>query len=1666
MSEAYLLETLQSFYGDLIAIGEGRLHGPSLEGDELTALLANFKNFLEEPPKREASRKQLESGKINVGDVEYSVNKEFQEYSIQLADEVNLDEVEAAKLLLEAQDSQILLGRSLVECALIRFHQRRKYLLDCIRLCIELANDDENESIKAVFEEIVARYVFDLPLPGAPAAAVPKEKKIVPRCMAAMAKIKDWLEKLANKIMLARMHSGTAPPEIETIEFCRLSLVQQHENLAVILCAAVEQRHAERTNFEEFIQLLKKADKYDHLLVHLFPVIGAYIRLYGSTEGWGDLVVARSLNQKIVNDETSWSLPFLYAAVKVWWIAEYSGFYVEGPVSDPSIDIDKEDKERNKQFTDALKEGAFDFMLSLAGDVAAPEWQDPSRIGIRQWLQRKSPQLMTDATPFSDYFHTCLMNQLEDFVDAFISNLPDVLRKLRTEEDEQRQLSQHHEQDLDLERFLVIISYVFERRPDAADVFWSDSESNLAGFMQWASRRASTPLVCAFCEMLQSITENEQYALAAHQFLLEDSNAGGKMRRSQSLTWAQIFKELHYFTKKIRGEISSPQQTHEYRTQKPGEDLAETEPESAMLLECYLRLIARLGSQSTAAREFLLRNQDFPLVDVILQLNSCHIPPRLRACGFYAIAALMRHKEQEDSNTMWACIDAFVSGGFQAASNSRALIKGQSHSSAGVVDRVLDELSNGFEEPNAFINLINALVAPADQASLLRDALPFPENLGSSLRMPGIEPYVDFVLGHVFSLKSKELQDISQLRVLRVSCLEFILLCLNTFNEDLIILGNETNVSVDSIISASDLATYVRLHPFARVMEWMFNGQVVDAIFQTIHQQSSDIGSVSPDSPLILGIIRAVEVVSKVLELQDTYVDLVRQVIKQHTGQRHRHVPHASYASFEEGFAHHLEVVADLGRYCGLGHPELTMVCLKLLARISTSSKLISAWNTEPGRQSHRNKAVVALEKDGEADSISGSLIAELIVPLDLAREADSPNYLIKTYILDFLYACLRASPDKPTIAHLLLGFKCGVSHLKVEPRGQFEERTSLFHNLLRVLLETPFGDEELGMRTWLVSLKRKVMGILQILWSSPLSSAIVLEELRSNDVLFHILLREESIQPDLVWDGVSMEERGFLLSDAAVGFSEFLATRQLTFDYLAIELCSVTQRRLPSLKRRIYDALNGQVTTANSDSPQPIPTIFDLYDFMPADGQWEIPTPEFTYFRGEEFNICLEGGHDSVPLYNMERVKQVIELKRRQDAHAGHLATATDLASVDREQVLLEEYLVYHNRQAVVNSERRKVLKAWVNLLMVMFEASDHQGSAKVAFLLQALQTILPSLESFGSERPGEAFELAKLAKVLLFKLDIAAPDAGDKDAHTVGNLISEKLFQLFEVCLYAIGRRTGSAELRSTYYAICYRYLTGIIDDGRDFVPGRRKAIKAVQVYGERLLTIVCDDAFGGDATCQTSALILLGALTNLGRRENDGQVVEALNRLNFIGVLVDSLKTILDDVNAARKAGNSEQQEAYSHAKLALLLQLCQTRDGAKYVLQANLLRAIELSGLFAADPELQIDRSDTKALADHYDLLIRVMRVIGAAILSRGAHNVPQGRRFLTEHRMLVMHVLKRSAGIAAVDQKLEELVVGLADSFMVLITATEFLEFEDTQGPGPQQQKRNGPVLFH
>lgn len=287
MAEVTILDALQAFHRELVALNGG--YGDAAESLNNELLVQAFEKELEKlwecPARNEKSRNVVKAGKcpdpqqrptlwrkskhlvgkLSIEEQEFTINEKFQQDALLLSDELDLDEIEAAKCLLESQDDPSVLGRSLLECAIIRFHQQRKYTLDALRLLLELDSVEDDTEESGALETIkmfVAARLFQ--------SRAGDTKGYVPRCMAAMGRIKVWLQKLGDK-MSAAQALGQAKPdqlseEMETVEFSRVSLIQQHELLGVILCRCVEKRQATVMDFMDFITTLKKQDKYDNLL--------------------------------------------------------------------------------------------------------------------------------------------------------------------------------------------------------------------------------------------------------------------------------------------------------------------------------------------------------------------------------------------------------------------------------------------------------------------------------------------------------------------------------------------------------------------------------------------------------------------------------------------------------------------------------------------------------------------------------------------------------------------------------------------------------------------------------------------------------------------------------------------------------------------------------------------------------------------------------------------------------------------------------------------------------------------------------------------------------------------------------------------------------------------------------------------------------------------------------------------------------------------------------------------------------------------------------------------------------------------------------------------------------------------------------------------------------
>ena len=1593
----------------------------------------------------------LSKGTVTIDDESYTINPEFQGNAIQLADTLHLDEIESCRLLLDTDEDNTPSGSSPVASAVVRFQQRRNWLLDSLRILLNLSLDlDLPDPTRLTAREYVGLVLETKDGPARNGSLYLR------KCLDSMSDIEKWLQALGDRILGARALGQTNYSDLDDITaFQQQSLRQQHESLGAIVTLLIRANYSAVEDFYKLIGQASKIDRWNNLTLHYLPVIAAFTSEYGSADGSGSLRDARTLDKKIMdsNGDTPWQLRNLHAATKTWWLAEYSGWYSEQPTGSPvqNVDFEAEATERSEAFFQALKDGALQCTLSICSQIVQYEWYDPSRSGLIQFLLRDSQLLPQDLGSTSAYFQTLIMEQFETFVDAFITNMPDTLRRFKAEEDSQRKkfLMNRHadgrtlpsDQDFHLERFLIIISFAFDNRVEAAQSFWSDTDSNLYGFLQWASKRQSTPTVGAFCEMLRSISKGEECAASAHEFLLEEGNfVTAKIRRNSSISWAQIFGELNVYVSKIREQAQPSRTTNAYNIVAPTDEI--DEPESELMMINYLRLMAHLSAESSIVRSWMLSQQEINLLEVLFYLCNNTVSSRLQACALSVVKALLTSKTQEVSDTIWSMTDQWVSGALNPQNVPR--LSKISSPTVWAEEVTFSTIAGDFEYMNEFCGLMHRLVEPTEQSSGLNDRLPFPESLGSAYRMPGIDLYTDFVLGKIFASSATQIESQLQRRVLNWHILSFVVTSLATFNEDLVILANRSTIPVDNAIGTSSLLAYVRLHPFARVMEWMFNERVAAALFSSASQSIEEVTNASPESPLVLGLIRAIEAMNLVFDLQSTYLDLVRPLVESESPNRRRPVMSPSLTSLEDSVIINLDLIVNLNLYVGAGHEELALSSLRLLEKLSSSRKLNTQSPPHGVQRTRGNRLIEALEQNNDLDQIVQSLCLSMeFTTRELEAAEESPGWNLKSAILDFLFRCLSASPEKPSLAHALLGFTCNGTSVNVLPDSLFANGASLFHAVVHIAQDYPDGDE-LGVRSWAIAQKVKSMEVLSILWSSPLTSAIVLSELRSAQFLFSLFLSQRPLNQDTDWDGRMVRDSEFLITDSALAFRQQMSYRRAAMQYAATECRLITAQGIPSLKARTTATLLG--STSFPDGTQlSNASVLDSFDFFDLDVFSGLPVPGLAFFAGLDFSGTAQENADHFGAYhNLTIVNEMIRLRSNELKRAGRLDDSSEMQRVELEAAEIISYYVSENHQYQIRSKKYQTLSAWSDLITLFIGTGEFDDMSKVALILQVFQVTATKFEQLTFANAPEATVMASMIQSLLLEVDFASPSINQSNT---GGVANDRLYQNFRISLRAITSPGISVQLREILYTICYRYLAGTsihLESSKQ----RRHGIHTVKHVGEKMMDIICDDAYTSNTSTRVAALLLLDSLAFLGIMDNSEYIVNSMVRTNFLQILVESIEDIPDELRGVSPKDVSALLSFYEW-KFSLLLTIAQSKIGAAILVNAGLFPAVRASALFSVDPDIGIEINNTEALSKYYKLLMSITKVIVVVVLSRGPDNEQTtllARSFLLENRSLIVAVFKREAKIGGVSfddagVSIKELV----ELFTALIAMTGFVE---------------------
>ncbi|KAJ5312742.1 hypothetical protein N7508_003572 [Penicillium antarcticum] len=1633
---------LGGLYSDLCAIEQHSNVNLERICFELEAHLPDFRKLLDKTPKNNASRQTVLTGKISSESEEYEINSDFQQGALQLADALNIDEIEAAFKFLKAQRDGYMMGRSPLIAALMMFHEHRSNTLSCLRLIFRLSLDYERPTIQTVMQTALTHVlgIVNSPLRHA--------SEFVRKALKSMIDIEEWISLLGEQLQKATTLDQELDRDImEAIEYQQSCLKEQHESLGAIVCYMFKGSFTSSEDVRFLVQQIKQEDRFDGLLIHYVPAIIASFFQYGSPDGPGAVErEARDLNQFITatNDPQGWKLPHFHAAVTALWLSVYSGWYFDGALPssvDLNIDVEKESKERTKMFKSSLDDGALDFMLSICAAVNNKEWADPARSELVALLLKESVVSLPQSASCSDFMKELLMENFEVFIESCVANMPDAVRHLKSEEDSQRldqitalrdglTSSLHRglvEVRTYLESFLMIISFAFECRAEAAQEFWADPESNLYGFLQWASKRQTVPRVSAFCEMLCSISEGPENAAAAHQFLTEeDKFMSSKFKRSTTMNWSQMFAELQLHASRVTEKPNStPSQGYlgMFLSRKP-EPVEMNEPESPVMLTCYLRLMGHLCSQSEVVRDWMLQNQSFNVVNTLLTLCSGPIPSHLRATAFTTLAALMTERSSAAGHQMWMAIDEWLSGGSMSASGN-VKVPLVPNLPVWHQQQALKKIGESFDQTNAFVVLVNALFAPPSDQVNDGMSLPYPVNLGGSYRMPGVGPYIDFILGHAFSRKVQDLND-HQTRLLTYNCLEFVVVSLKSFNENLVLALSEPSGS-DHTVNASLMSTYVVAHPFARVVEWLFNEDVLKSLFAASQQDTGEICVASSDSVVVLTLLRSLEVMTLLLDLQSTYLNVVKSIVASQLAPHRTNVANSSLASFEDSVLSNLSLIPLLCLYCSTGHLDLAITSMQLLERLTSSRKLNKMASLESAQWRSSNKIVEVLASELDVDSVSKPLVFHMtpdIREFDYGPEAAS--YVIRENILALLRRCLGTITDRPTVAHLLLGFKCVGPNLETSSEGLFAEQSSLLHAIVGFLKEYP-EDLDGTIVSWVVILKRMAFEVLKHLWSSKLAGFETLSEMRSMNLLQVMFAKQPIIDSNTMWSGFTAEMDDFWLFDGAAAMREFLYYRSFLFEYAAAEIRSTAKMGSQTLHSQTMAVLLGNTVMENG---QPIQSrsVFDLFDFADLGTLRDFEKPALSLLEEISNQVKYSPKDNKMDEYNFNDFQALVRMR---DAEL----PAAEQQRFRAEVTVFEQFMNARNHRHRIQNCHYAAFKSWAELISTMIACSDGDEGVSPAFILHCLQLILPQLEAATDDDLPWALELAKLAETLISRS---------------GDAINEKLYHLFQICIQGINLATGHVLLRETYYMVCTQYVTRITTSNAN--KGlRRESQHAITKGCPALVETICDDALNGQDSCRASALLLLNGLAVLDS-QTDCVLAKHISEANCLSLFLDSLRSLPVELHQAQGT-DTPALIAYYESLLSLLQRLSQTKKGATYVLDAGLFQTVRDSQLFAADPDIGIDIDNPNALQRYYDLLLSVMRVIVSAVFSRGIQNqqiIQQTRTFLAENRSCMVGIFKRSARIGNASNEHQETLGDLNKSFISLVSATGFTEAEEQE----------------
>lgn len=1525
------------------------------------------------------------------------MNREFVELACTLADELNIDELVAAEFIQESSVETKKLDMSPLQGGMAMYHTRRQYVLELIRFFLFQAV--ENTPMGKVCKGFVEKLGNQLQ-----------------KTLDAMQFVENTLIELDEKEKRGQFLGQTQNVDfMMLLKFRRDFLYREHDMMGQILCGSIENKIS-ADDFIKILNVVENQSAYNSLFIHYITPILVYSSTVDSILSQTNYTTstedAKKVHKKLM-EKKEWKLPVARGASELIFLSYYSALC---RTEESGVNYLTEVLDPVRR---AIDDGGLELIMAIASDIGKP--RPVHYFDFKSVMQSRIPVVEIDLT---DEILQMLVNSLEKLVESIVGNLPDILKEmLASEEDSYHAMMEEDANPddipgVDLERFFLFISYLYSERPGAADQFWNDAEGNLYGFVQWASQCSVPFISAAFCDMLASLAAGNEAAESVHRFMTETLTI--KAKKGNRITWEYLFKAFMYYSEQLRPDTAplSNSLNHQARVVLPVQDVPELDDDTMIVLTSYFRLISTVVKNDDEARAWML-NQEVNIVKLLfslLQTQTSLVGPVLDVVASFALT-----NNVEGLVQLWEVLDNWAFNTIIYSPDGGVIMP-----SMPAKDRLFS-LFKSFDDIVGLVTLLETLMRAPKTDGLY--TLPYPDDLGSAYRNPGVWPYVDFLIGEVFfSSAAPDFSPADRLS-LQLPCLLFMKHSLELFDPEIARLAASAGVNADAVVKSQSFLSYLKVHPCAPTMTHLFSDKIYGILIGLASSGYDEIEGKKSDNNLVKVVEASLDVVNLVLDLQGIFIDIIVNEFK--FGDNGPQFSTHGLRSFEDALLFNLPVVSHLALYVSLANLKLSRSALKLLDRVSQSPQFMSSTGSVLDSRIKKNRLLSAFETVDESVRIKCGFVEQLERSLESYEgvENEAEGLQIKFEILSFLLETLRSHAKEPTIAHFLLGFKIeSDGSLSFEnERGGINSEVSLLHSILQMLEYSTATSSAHDLDLSAAQMSSSCSEIIKLLVENQNSCILVLDYLRENDFAATSLKSEPIIDSNALWHGIKYSQSSdfFTKYDSAQTMVSFFTHRTAMLDYLSVEIHVSAENGSLSLVQRYLDSLVNLDIRQTFQSAKVL-AFLDVLEFQTGDDLVDdIPAiqafgPQVSqhFYRAE-----YEQGDDTA----IVELQHLLKLKGLEFVSQGRISSLDDSEYGQAANEIIQTFSSARMAQRIRNTQL-SCLMSWSKLVLILVNDTELSAGDRSTFILETLQSIVPKLADYAQWDVEFAEQFASLAVSLykLYQQDSKKIGGGSSSGNSSSTIEYDRTYSLFKAALNSMQTPLSTAALRADLYVICYSYLKSCVGN-HSLV---KQNIQTVRNAGDKLLETVCTDAISGDGVPRLTALVFLENLSMNATLAKSTFMLDSLVRYNLLLLLVRSIKRT--DVELSNRQNLTNSQLLYEinvfKATLCFLLQMAQTRTGANQMLQCCIFSTLDSCHFLKIDPDVGI--GGINAVSTFYEILIPVFQVVAAILLSMGAENQPVIDRvgqFVDLHQQLFVSVLKKEVVQGANDSKLQELV---------------------------------------